>query len=88
MTSDDSGIRQAARVWTESVSVLRQSRGPALRSDIAQKGSIATISRAAASGIHILCGTRLALLLLHSIYLYRQLVLIILLSDFRGGCLG
>jgi len=85
----DSNVRrQKTRSETGSVSVLRQRPGRALRCDIGKKASISTISRAAASDTHILYGTRLALCILHSIYLYRQLVLIILLSDFRGGCLA
>lgn len=87
MRSAGSGIAPKIRPVAGSVSPLRHRPGRALRSDIGETTPISAISRAAASDTHMLYGTRLALYVLHSIYLYRQLVLIILLSDFQGGCL-
>lgn len=87
MRSAGSGIAPKTRIATGSVSPLRHRPERTLRSDIGETASIAAISRTAATDPNILYGTRLALYVLHSIYLYRQLVLIILLSDFQGGCL-
>jgi hypothetical protein len=87
MSDDISTVGQRARSDSKNVSVLRQRLGRALHCDIGAKASTSTISSALAAHTYILYGTRLALYAWYSIYLYRQLVLIILLSDFQGGCL-